>query len=670
MHLSMPTFSFVTTLPVSSPFSVNHHGRRAANRIRPTCICDSLPDAIKSGYVRDFGHAIPLDKHGRLPSSSSLSLPNHLRDLFQECLDIIFSLLGEKIVHAVFIRGSILTGNFMPHGRSDLDFIIFSSTDFAPDRKRQLSQALFAHLRPDIHLSSADVRLERVPNPLDHANTVIAPALQTTLLYYAVPLQGSLATIGLSHENQHPSVTLGIDIREDERRFKRFFSQGVDINHFNVQLSALQWFLKKCLRALAELSMNETRFHCRDLVPCFKACAASFPEYADIAVHALQIACASEHTGLAGLDKVALLKLGWSIAVDLAEIVEELTLHHLFGAETVRGQERWDVVDGKTNVAYEGGNARGALQIVRESIVEAKASLKCLSDPRVSMFKRMRFHRHSLPHITISLQHSVRETSQCKGNVKFLFEGDARDILLKPEEPIILRDLKLVEHRGQTTMEILQGLARTTLKMDCRVSSSNVVKFCRSKHPWIDDRSFTPPSRLLKVPTLEAIERLSSECRFAPLLSDVNFEYVYIQSALSRKAQVFKDVTSQVQVAQEERIWVSCHGTVSPLHYDASFSALYQRVGVKRMLFFPPDVLNQLGIYPLGHPLHRRARVDLQRSDSALFGKFWKDGAERCLEAILRPGDLILFPPLWAHYTESRTESEKELSISHTLRYI
>lgn len=118
-----------------------------------------------------------------------------------------------------------------------------------------------------------------------------------------------------------------------------------------------------------------------------------------------------------------------------------------------------------------------------------------------------------------------------------------------------------------------------------------------------------------------------------------------------------------------ERIWISAHGTVSSLHYDCSHSALLQRVGRKRMILFPEQALDSLGIYPLGHPLHRRARANLSNSTSLLFRDLWSKWSQEAEVVEVTPGDLLLFPPFWAHYTESLGEGDAGLSISHTFRY-
>ena len=84
--------------------------------------------------------------------------------------------------------------------------------------------------------------------------------------------------------------------------------------------------------------------------------------------------------------------------------------------------------------------------------------------------------------------------------------------------------------------------------------------------------------------------------------------------------------------------------------------------GCKRLLLWEPSALEALQPYPAWHMLRRRARLCPTRAaDLAAHPRF---AAARPLEAVLEPGDVLCFPPRWAHYTESLT-----LSASVTVRF-
>jgi len=94
----------------------------------------------------------------------------------------------------------------------------------------------------------------------------------------------------------------------------------------------------------------------------------------------------------------------------------------------------------------------------------------------------------------------------------------------------------------------------------------------------------------------------------------------------------------------------------------AALTAAAQVRGRKRVLLWEPDALGDLRLYPSWHMLRRRARVCPARgADLAANPRF---AAARVLEAALEPGDVLCFPPRWAHYTESLT-----LSASVTYRF-
>jgi len=101
---------------------------------------------------------------------------------------------------------------------------------------------------------------------------------------------------------------------------------------------------------------------------------------------------------------------------------------------------------------------------------------------------------------------------------------------------------------------------------------------------------------------------------------------------------------------QEPRAWISVAGSISPTHYDSSPSLLVQVRGRKQMVFWEPRDLQKLGAFPATHLMRRRCRILPECS--------------RTTEAILGPGDVVFFPPRWAHYTKSLT-----LSTSVTARF-
>ena len=139
---------------------------------------------------------------------------------------------------------------------------------------------------------------------------------------------------------------------------------------------------------------------------------------------------------------------------------------------------------------------------------------------------------------------------------------------------------------------------------------------------------------------------------------------------------------------QPARLWLSAAGSVSPLHFDSSASTLSQVTGTKRMLLYPPSTLARAHLYPNWHPLRRRSKVRLDadvasdvakrafpRWTGSRFGADDVDGDADAAsdatsdatssparqtasppgawEAVLGPGDVLVFPPRWAHYTES-----------------
>lgn len=258
-------------------------------------------------------------------------------------------------------------------------------------------------------------------------------------------------------------------------------------------------------------------------------------------------------------------------------------------------------------------------------------------------------------------------------------EAGVTEVLKLRDEPAVFR--QAAEHYAcSATLKSYRFspscLAVSDKVVDVRVSRSNVFVFCRGQHEWIRRGEFVPPSVALRMSEREFLQRcLRSNERGADanrslLGGDYELERVYMQTRIAQNVAILEPAARRhagLTVLQEERVWVSTEGSVSSLHYDASMSALIQVVGKKRMVFFPPEAIPLIGIYPAGHPLHRRARVDLSRACAAnevLFSEFWKRADSFAQEVVLEPGDVCVFPQAWAHYTESLT-----FSVSHTFRW-
>jgi hypothetical protein len=219
-----------------------------------------------------------------------------------------------------------------------------------------------------------------------------------------------------------------------------------------------------------------------------------------------------------------------------------------------------------------------------------------------------------------------------------------------------------------------EQLMKSNRIVDARVSPSNLFTFCRSSHSLISGRRFTPPSVRVRITEAEFATRCvhysARRKHTAPIAYSRAGERIYMQSVIPLSESVLEDTAARdpyVSLTQSERVWVSCAGSVSTMHYDASASVLIQVTGCKRLVMFPPQMIEYLGIYPEGHPLHRRSRVDLTctcRANRLMFNEFWRRARLHALEAILEPGDVYVFPTAWAHYTESLT-----YSVSHTIRW-
>lgn len=229
------------------------------------------------------------------------------------------------------------------------------------------------------------------------------------------------------------------------------------------------------------------------------------------------------------------------------------------------------------------------------------------------------------------------------------------DCLQLYDEPVLYRAAVSAEACSEAHLRYnVSSLSLSRRRALVRVSPCNVFVFCRTTHETISSGLFSPPSVTLTMEESEFAARCTEDMHsMPPIAYSSGKERVYMQSELSKEeclVETLMEDKGNLVMTQRERVWISTAGTVSALHYDASNSVLIQLVGQKRMLLFPPQSLLEQGIYPLGHPLHRRSRVDLTASrccaNEQLFSNFWQSPAvaKGVVEAVLSPGDICTFP--------------------------
>ncbi len=97
--------------------------------------------------------------------------------------------------------------------------------------------------------------------------------------------------------------------------------------------------------------------------------------------------------------------------------------------------------------------------------------------------------------------------------------------------------------------------------------------------------------------------------------------------------------------------YASGQGIVTNLHVDGKSGAIVQLKGRKRVYVFPARDIAYAEMYPRGHPLARRSRIDgrltpeVVRSTTLRHARGW--------ELVLNPGSWVFIPAGWLHYVES-----------------
>ena len=99
---------------------------------------------------------------------------------------------------------------------------------------------------------------------------------------------------------------------------------------------------------------------------------------------------------------------------------------------------------------------------------------------------------------------------------------------------------------------------------------------------------------------------------------------------------------------------VSHEGALTGLHYDANSVFLFQVLGRKRIILFPPSELSHLAPYPCDHFMARRCLVNFENSHPELFPEF---DPSRAVERVLGPGEMTYIPGYWAHFVVTEEDS-------------
>jgi len=216
------------------------------------------------------------------------------------------------------------------------------------------------------------------------------------------------------------------------------------------------------------------------------------------------------------------------------------------------------------------------------------------------------------------------------------------EALARLREPLVVRGgAKAWRASGRWTLETLvreYGDWRCDVRVIASPETNDGREFvyCEESHEAVREGKFAAPSATA---TMDFATAAAKVLRF-------HGDGAYVQSKISEKMTLecvggVSDAFGALgEESQERRLWLALAGSVSPMHFDASTSTLVQvGEGTKRMLLYQPFALSAIDLYPNWHPLRRRGR------------RFAPKALVR--EAIIAPGDALIFPPRWAHYTES-----------------
>lgn len=104
-------------------------------------------------------------------------------------------------------------------------------------------------------------------------------------------------------------------------------------------------------------------------------------------------------------------------------------------------------------------------------------------------------------------------------------------------------------------------------------------------------------------------------------------------------------------------LWIGESGCVTPLHCDGGDNIVYQLVGSKKWILFPPSDLRYLSIKTdAGNPQQDFlcSEIDLLNPDLIKFSKFTK---AHPIQITLNAGDALYLPYGWFHFVQTTEDS-------------
>lgn len=515
----------------------------------PICVADTFPNAVRKGFVKDFGRFVYLDEHGHFPLSNELQVTHSISAKLNKIVGLILKVLGKGNVRAIYVRGSVASGVYEATRGSDLDLIIIVESELPQSQRLDVNRVVSDVSKSELGLSGADICIVSKGDALLCSQNA-SSHLRNTLRNYSILLYGSKAGLGLDSRLEQPGDTMALDIRKAERFFLLPFDDGGPKNAFELQAHAIRWLCKRSLRAIADLSANRTLRHSRDLVPCYFLGSEAFPMYEGVMLQALQFACGSAENDYLDLSRREFLLRGFTVARNIVEVVEELCLSRNFDEKGTLSA----IETGQVSPEVRPNSA--ILQGLTERVEQGMAGLIGRLSRSYDCLCMATFHRAKFPDIALEASYSVEEAAFTDSRVL----RDQRSLvkyLIKLSKPIIFRrvfDGTDTESDKKASEFVRDFLFRYTA-VQCRLSPSNEFTFCRSSHDWISRERFTPPSKLVTLSAFDALTRMRTDHTLSALeYTKSPREHVYIQTATRRGQRLFKGIeSSNVRLAQNER---------------------------------------------------------------------------------------------------------------------
>jgi uncharacterized protein len=225
------------------------------------------------------GSYLPLDQHGAIQNITSLT---KVQPEYKNALDTIIEFLTQVLnlnLYAVFLRGSLAKGEAIPFV-SDIDCIVFVNTAITELQTKAIQSFTASFLNNHSFVTGLELPVEVYKDSLPS-------------VYQFVIKTQAVCIHGTDFSKEIPTMYLkdGYIALPKIQNFIHLVHQELENSTTEQDTQEIcTWAMKRILRALFELHMEEAMLYTRDLYRCYETALIFYPHQKELLDQLLDLA--------------------------------------------------------------------------------------------------------------------------------------------------------------------------------------------------------------------------------------------------------------------------------------------------------------------------------------------------------------------------------------------